>query len=279
MSSPEQSLYIDQNHMGGDASSPDILESTAGIGEAVRPVRDEGIATQTLQIKEAGGSRPNLEYMHSYLRTEVSRRNSPFYLDEDNIGLEDKLLGREDILIDEENPDRSPVENVTRFFAERGAVILNGMEAMYGEDYAARARALMRTGGKLAPFSSEQGKLDRQIVGHLEQAYSAFVRQLNTNITTEGYNFRREIVDDLEREAKTKGVKDEGKILDLYSAGTIDAKPKGPESGYAKEKASEVLEKLPPSQRSSWGFMKNLARTLSNPFYRTQSRKMSQSVI
>lgn len=256
------------NIMGEDTNSPDRLENPVGIGEAVKPSRDEGIATQALQIPvaETGGSGFNLDYALPYVVTEVSRDFSPFYSDDDSIGLEDKLIGRE-ITQDKQHA----AENVAHFFAERGSKILKSMERLHGEDYAARARALMRSGGDLAPETSPQGREDRQIIGHLEQALSAFVKELNTNIKPEANNFRQEIYRNL-------GTKDPRKILELYKRGLITVKP-DTDLGYAKKGTPEVLEAMKPSERSAWGFVRNLVRTLSNPEFRTQSKSLSQLAI
>jgi len=270
MISPERGNFFGENYMG-DADSPDKLEQPKGIGEAVKPSHDEGIATQALQIPtpEIGGVKFNLDYALPYVVTEVSREFSPFYLDEESIGLEDKLIGRvgeDDVIKSKE----TAAENIAGFFAERGVKIIRAMETLHGENYAARARALMRSGG-MAPNSSPQGQEDMRIVGHLEQSLSAFVRELNSNITPDANKFRQEIYEKLR-------TKDPKEVLSLYRRGLISAKPDS-DFGYPKKSTSEVLGNMKPSRRSAWGFMRNLVKTLSSPEFRARSTSLSQSTV
>ena len=152
------------------------------------------LVAETLPLRNVElPNKPRIEFIAPYLVTEASRQFSPFYeVDPANpetmpIGLEDKLLGQT-IASDRE---KAP-EQIGMFFAEEGFKMLRVMKLLYGEDYAARALAITRSGG-LAPATSEQGKQDREIIYHMESALSALVRKLNTDIKPEADSFRQEI--------------------------------------------------------------------------------------
>jgi len=273
MVSVELGYYIDQNSMGESIDLQDKLEPQ-GISGAVRSTRDEGLTSQTLGMShsESGSNKFNLDYVIPYVVTQVSRDYSPFYSEGDSIGLEDKLIGRDDILGKKEEIETSSnaADNVAMFFAQRGAKILMTMEKLRGEDFVARAKTLMRS-GKMAPVTSPQGAEDMQIIGHLEQALSAFVRELNSSITPEANNFRQEIYAKL-------GTKSPEDVLSLYKKGLINPGIDR-DHGYPKKRITNVLEKMDLGDRISWGFMRDLVKTLSDPEFRTNSNRFSRASI
>lgn len=236
---------------------------------------EQGLATAMLGTQEVnGGPKLNIEIVAPYIITEISRLHSPLYSG-DSIGLEDKLIGK-DLMQDKE---RAP-ENVANFFAERGVKMLRSMELLYGENFAARARALMRSmrsdGIKsLAPYSSPQGQEDRKILGILEQSLAGFVMELNADITPEAYEFRQRIYEEMYRDA---GTRDPDVLLKLYQDGNLRPRVDS-DFGYPKKSAEKIVEGMQPTRRTAWFFVRDLVKNLSDPIYRELSSGYSPKAV
>lgn len=216
--------------------------------------------TNPLPQLDREGYRSGFDYVKPFLVTEAARTvSNPFYRveasnpDTFGIGLEDKLIGS-DITQD---PVRAPYA-VTEVFGNYGNDIISSLRKLRGEDWAARAMAITKSGNMAA--HGPQALEDRAIIADLNLVYVGLLHKLNANLTPDADIFRKRLYAETDKYKKLHEMLTYNELQRKATVPKID-----PGTSYAKVPVAQALDTLEPSKKTGWLFLRNTVKMLTDP--------------